>query len=133
MIEKMRFVSIIGPKDDIDRVTDTYLSKYDIHLENTLTELNGLKNIHPFLEANPYQQLQRNVSELQQVIKFEPENKKNISIQEAASIIVNAYEKLLQHNEQLEELQKKRALLDENINIVAPFRQLSFGLSNVLN
>ena len=78
MIEKMRFVSIIGPKDDIDRVTDTYLSKYDIHLENTLTELNGLKNIHPFLEANPYQQLQRNVSELQQVIKFEPENKKNI-------------------------------------------------------
>lgn len=133
MIEKMRFVSIIGPKDDIDRVTDTYLSKYDIHLENTLTELNGLKNIHPFLEANPYQQLQRNVSELQQVIKFEPENKKNISIQEASSIIVNAYEKLLQHNEQLEELQKKRALLDENINIVAPFRQLSFGLSNVLN
>ena len=81
MIEKMRFVSIIGPKDDIDRVTDTYLSKYDIHLENTLTELNGLKNIHPFLEANPYQQLQRNVSELQQVIKFEPENKIEISNQ----------------------------------------------------
>ena len=64
MIEKMRFVSIIGPKDDIDSVTDTYLSKYDIHLENTLTELNGLKNIHPFLEANPYQQQQRNESEI---------------------------------------------------------------------
>ena len=64
MIEKMRFISIIGPKDDIDRVTDTYLSKFDIHLENTLTELSGLKNVHPFLEANPFQQLQRNILEL---------------------------------------------------------------------
>ena len=38
MIEKMQFVSITGPKADIDRVVDQYLSRYEIHLENALTE-----------------------------------------------------------------------------------------------
>lgn len=39
MIEKMKFLSITGPKTDIDRVVNTYLSKYEIHLENALSEL----------------------------------------------------------------------------------------------
>lgn len=33
MIEKMKFLSITGPKTDIDRVVNTYLSKYEIHLK----------------------------------------------------------------------------------------------------
>ena len=37
MIEKMKFLSITGPKADIDRMTETYLSKYEIHLENALS------------------------------------------------------------------------------------------------
>ena len=32
MIEKMKFLSITGPKADIDRVVDTYLSRYEIPL-----------------------------------------------------------------------------------------------------
>jgi len=36
MIEKMEFISITGPKADIDRVVNQYLSKYEIHLENAL-------------------------------------------------------------------------------------------------
>ena len=39
MIEKMQFLSITGPKADFDRVVDTYLSKYEMHLENALTEV----------------------------------------------------------------------------------------------
>lgn len=43
MIEKMQFVSITGPKADIDRVVDQYLSRYEIHLENALAQLQTLK------------------------------------------------------------------------------------------
>ena len=43
MIEKMKFLSITGPKADIDRVVDTYLSRYEIHLENALSELKTVK------------------------------------------------------------------------------------------
>mgnify|MGYP006990307644 CR=1 FL=1 len=30
MIVKMKFINITGPKDDIDRVAEQYLSKYEI-------------------------------------------------------------------------------------------------------
>ena len=45
MIEKMKFVSITGPREDIDRVVNNYLSRYEIHLENALTELTDVKNL----------------------------------------------------------------------------------------
>ena len=56
MIEKMKFISITGPKADIDRVVNTYLSKYEIHLENALSELTSVANLSPFLEVNPYRE-----------------------------------------------------------------------------
>ena len=59
MIEKMKFLSITGPKADIDRMTETYLSKYEIHLENALSELTEVANLSPFLEINPYKRLFR--------------------------------------------------------------------------
>ena len=49
MIEKMKFLSITGPKADIDRMTETYLSRYEIHLENALAELTEVANLSPFL------------------------------------------------------------------------------------
>ena len=54
MIEKMNFLSITGPKADIDRVVNTYLCKYEIHLENALSELTTVESLTPFLEVNPY-------------------------------------------------------------------------------
>lgn len=54
VIEKMKFLSITGPKADIDRVVDTYLSRYKIHLENALSELKTVKDLRPYIETNPY-------------------------------------------------------------------------------
>ena len=54
MIVKMKFINISGPREDIDRVTDCYLSKYEIQLESALSELKTVDNLRPFVEANPY-------------------------------------------------------------------------------
>ena len=51
MIEKMKFLSITGPKADIDRVVDTYLSRYEIHLENALSELKTVRDLRPYIAA----------------------------------------------------------------------------------
>lgn len=56
MIEKMRFLSITGPKEDIDRVIEEYLSKYDIQLENALSELKNVRDLYPYIDSNPYSQ-----------------------------------------------------------------------------
>ena len=39
MIVKMKFLSISGPKVDIDRVCDKYLSKYEMQLELSLIHI----------------------------------------------------------------------------------------------
>ena len=54
MIEKMKFVSISGPKNDLDRMVNQYLSHYEIQLENALSELKTVANLRPYLEINPY-------------------------------------------------------------------------------
>ena len=57
MIVKMKFINISGPRDDIDRVTDLYLSRYEIQLESALSELKTVDNLRPFVEINPYRDI----------------------------------------------------------------------------
>ena len=56
MIVKMKFLSISGPRTDIDRVCDVYLSRYEMQLENAVTELKTTDNLLPFVEVNPYKE-----------------------------------------------------------------------------
>ena len=50
----MKFVSITGAKEEFDRMAANYLSKYEVHLENALSELKTVQNLRPFIEKNPY-------------------------------------------------------------------------------
>ena len=71
MIEKMKFLSITGPKEDIDRVVDQYLSKYEIHLENALSELRTVKVLRPFTDANPYKDVWQRSLQLKELFQGE--------------------------------------------------------------
>lgn len=64
MIEKMKFISITGPKHDFDRMINTYLSHYEIQLENALLELPKTQDLRPYLENNPYKDLLRDCDAL---------------------------------------------------------------------
>ena len=57
MIEKMKFLSMTGPKADIDRVVNQYLAKYEIHLENAMAQLSQVQNLSPYIQINPYKEL----------------------------------------------------------------------------
>ena len=50
MIEKMSFVTLAGPKTEIDNLVENYLSKHDIHLENALTEFSSNEQFTTFLK-----------------------------------------------------------------------------------
>ena len=69
MIEKMKFLSITGPKTDIDRVVNEYLSKYEIHLENALTQLTEVRHLSPYIQINPYKELLSKVNEFAGMLK----------------------------------------------------------------
>ena len=88
MIEKMKFVSITGPKADIDRVVDQYLSKYEIHLENALAELKTVQNLSPYLQINPYRSLLTKATEFQNLLDTNAIQKnKTVTLDEAVNLI----------------------------------------------
>ena len=95
MIEKMEFISITGPKADIDRVVDQYLSRYEIHLENALAELNTVQNLSPYLQINPYKSLLSRAEELEALLEpRDTEEAASISLEDAAALVEELDQKL---------------------------------------
>ena len=88
----MQFLTITGAKNDIDRMTNLYLSKYEIHLENALTELSSVRDLKPYVEMNPYKDTLVKAEYL--IEKLDNPNKianRDMSIEEAATIVAKAY------------------------------------------
>lgn len=132
MIEKMKFVSITGPKADIDRVVDQYLSKYEIHLENALAQLKTVQNLSPFIEINPYKNWLTKAIEFQALLDPNVVTKeKTISLEEAVELIQKFDSELSQiilNKKALEEEQKN---LLELLEKVKPFLSLNLDTSAV--
>ena len=80
MIEKMEFLRITGPKEDIDRVNEKYLMKYDMHMENAMTELSDVINIKPYVEVNPHKEILAKAENLMKMLEItEPAKEKEIT------------------------------------------------------
>ena len=142
MIEKMKFLSITGPKADIDRVVNTYLSKYEIHLENALSELTTVQNLTPFLEINPYKEA-LNTANLfcEELNSFATDTVKAETAQAAAQTmdVETALDTIRRIQTDYQDLNKKRSDLenqlttvDESLRVIRPFRNLDFDISSIL-
>lgn len=142
MIEKMKFLSITGPKADIDRVVNTYLSKYEIHLENALSELTTVQNLTPFLEINPYKEA-LNTANLfcEELNSFAADTVKAETAQAAAPTmdVETALDTIRRIQTDYQDLDKKRSDLenqlttvDESLRVIRPFRNLDFDISSIL-
>lgn len=142
MIEKMKFLSITGPKADIDRVVNTYLSKYEIHLENALSELTTVQSLTPFLEINPYKEA-LNTANLfcEELNSFAADTVKAETTQAAAQTmdVETALDTIRRIQTDYQDLDKKRAdlesqlnTLDESLRVIRPFRNLNFDISSIL-
>lgn len=133
MIEKMKFLSITGPKSDIDRVANTYLSKYEMHLENALSELNTVRDLKPFVEMNPYRDLMSKSEEL--VKKLDKDcsaSHKSMTPSEAADVITNAFSMLEDLNLQKKQLKDTKAHYKELLHTIEPFRLLNYDLKKIM-
>ena len=138
MIEKMKFLSITGPREDIDRVADTYLSRYEIHLENALSELKTVKNLRPYIEVNPYRnQLAMARSLMERFGGQLPEVKRSgeetlPDIQEASAFVERLSEELKELTDRREELLIQIEALKKSKDRVAPFTELNYSLREIL-
>lgn len=135
MIEKMKFLSITGPKDDIDRVIDQYLSKYDIHLENALSELKTVKNLRPFTETNPYKEVCQRSKELIHCFGeiTAPSHGSGLTLEEAVKTIEDVDAEIQDMIAQKTALEEQIQQLNTSMDKVAPFTGLNYDLSSILH
>lgn len=133
MIVKMKFLSISGPRDDIDRVYDVYLSKYEMQLENALTELRTTENLIPFAEVNPYKEPLAKAEQF--VSLLEGTNytaDRTLTQEEMVNLIRDVNREYLDLQEKKELLKKQRDELIEKYNVLEPFQSLDMELQKVL-
>lgn len=135
MIEKMKFLSITGPKEDIDRVVDTYLSRYEIHLENALSELKTVKDLRPYIEANPYKEALQKARELMEACGGAAEEAgahRDMEIEEAVRVTEELGARLTALSEEKEQLMSRKQQLEESRDRVHPFKGLNYDVKSIL-
>ena len=134
MIEKMTFLSISGPKDDIDRVVSQYLSRYDIHLENALSELRAVQDLRPFTDSNPYREVCQKAQQMKQLFSSSLDTDvSSLSAEQAAKTISRLSGQLEEVTSARDELKEQARKLEESKDRISPFTDLNYNLSAILH
>lgn len=133
MIVKMKFLNISGPRADIDRVCETYLSKHEMQLENAVAELRTTDNLLPFVELNPYKDPLVKAEKFAEMITVGniaaddkmPTEEMLTFIQEINREYLNLQDKKELLKAEIEELKAKKSALE-------PFSALELDIKQVL-
>lgn len=134
MIVKMKFLSISGPRTDIDRVCDVYLSKYEMQLENAVTELRTTQNLLPFVEVNPYKEPLAKAEQFAGLLPSgEYHTDHTLTTEEILALIRDVNHDYLDIQENKELLKKKKEELTDKLNVLEPFRSLDLDVHKVLH
>ncbi|MCI8559478.1 MAG: ATPase [Lachnospiraceae bacterium] len=132
MIVKMNFLSITGPKDDIERMAEQYLSKYEIQLENALTELKTVQNLRPYTDKNPYDEV------LKQAKEYLPQDLKtsrtfpDMTVTEAIDLLKKAEKELEDLQEKKAKLLEKKEKCRDSQNKIVPFQEIPYDIHELL-
>lgn len=132
MVERMKYLNITGPKKDLDRMINTYLGKYEIHLENAMTELSKVQEVHPFLETNPYRELLNKAEViLQQLPDKSFSGGREMSDEEAAQVIDEAMETVIGLADERQKLKEKKKQLSAELSQLEPYRMMEYDLKAI--
>lgn len=133
MIEKMKYINIMGPVDDMNRVIETYISKYDIQLENALRELTNVKYLSSFSESNPYSNILKDAKSLIDFFNIDKNESvyKKISKDNSVNIINNISNFIKERKDKLEKLQNKKDMYKKVIEKYEPFLYIDFNIEDL--
>lgn len=136
MIEKMKFLTVTGPKDSLDRVIENYLSKYEFQLENALTELKDVLGLTPYGGVCPYkdsynnsEELLKQASALTNDIAYDGAMDADIAMQtvDEAQKLTNSY------TGELNKLNDSMGRLKTYLPHIEPFVDIDYSIKDVLN
>lgn len=133
MIVKMKFLSISGPKNDIDRVCEVYLSKYEMQLENAAAELKTTDNLQPFVEVNPYKEPLAKAEQFSALLADEDQRiDVSMNQEDMLNLIRDVNHDYLDLVEKKELTKKQVDEYKEKLLIMEPFRTLELDMQKSL-
>lgn len=135
MIVSMKFLTVTGPRDDIDRVTGQYLSKYEIQLENALSELKDVQKLRPFISANPYKEPYNRLLNYEKFIDLDSDDsiKEDLDFETILKLLDTADKKYREIEAQNNRLTEKLQELTERAEKIYPFRSLEYNINAILD
>lgn len=134
MVEQMKFLSITGPKDDIDRVIENYIMKYDIQLENALVELKNVKGLQSFTETTPYKDSFATASELKkQYGDLDISTNEYMYIKKAAVLVEQLAQEIKKQKQAIDKLDKKIEIAENKLTQIEQFVGLEYDVSSILH
>ena len=133
MIAKMKFVSLSGPKADIDRMVNKYLSKYEIHLENALTALGEDQHLVPYVQKNPYKDLLATAGIYTELLPPDTAAGPEIPLTDVIDLIGEVNGRLTGLREKKSKLDAELMKLRESMKKIEPYQGLEYDLRAILD
>ena len=131
MIEKMKYINLMGPSTAFDRITERILSRYEIQLEYTMKELSDGGRLVPFAEANPYPAMLRKAEPLLKLTGLSVEDgAADITYEDAARVIDAAAAYYENVSEERNKMLARQEGLRDAVQRLAPFIQLDFRVED---
>ena len=129
----MKFVSVIGRKEQLDTVTEKYLSRYEIQLENAVGVLKNLNNLTPGVEVNPYREPAVKAAEIAAHYGSDASGLTRMDAEKAADLTAWAQEKIQESDKKTDGLQNELKKKMELLAGIAPYQELHFDISRILH
>ena len=115
---------------------DKYLSRYEIQLENALSELRSVKDLRPITEVNPYRELCGEAASLAEPLKAgspETGSLPEVSLDEAMDTVTRISSDLKAWDQEKTTLEQRVESLEESRARISPFTDLNYNLSTILH
>lgn len=132
MIAKMKFLKLTGPIDELDRIIEQYISKYDIQIENAVVELKDVSNLKSHADYNPYKDILAKVSEYAGMMHGEAGNDP-MTLEQAERVVKEFGNQLTEivknKTSLLEQLDHQRGLLRD----IIPYSQIHYDVQSIFH
>ena len=116
-------------------MVNEYLSKYEIHLENAMAQLNQVQHLSPYIQINPYKDLLNRINEFAGQLTDTKSilSLCDISLEEIQPLVDTLNEKISKIKKRCDELNEKCSSVVEDLKCVTPFLTLPQDLDKLIH
>ncbi|MDR1559453.1 MAG: ATPase [Clostridiales bacterium] len=131
MVERMMYINLMGRMEDLDRVIERYVVKYDIQLEYAPRDMAEAEGLTPLPGQNPYASAKQKADQLRRITGLPWKKPGAMKGEDAASILDAAARAYEERDARFKALEIKKHSLEEYKKSLEPFAGLNFDLEKL--